>query len=145
MKVAEMHVVFDLNAESVNKGFSKQDIADGMHKDVSVVKKQLTERNGNIQLLTVYEYAEYLGGTICFLSDQQAADLAMVDEYKRRIAELEQRLDTRNKEHAIQSEQITHLTETVNHLSSIREDQYASIKRKDKAISVLLSKMGVLE
>ena len=66
-----MHVIGDLVAFANARKYSKQKIADAMHKDVTVVKKQLTETRGNLTLNTAYEYAEALGGVVCFMSDEE--------------------------------------------------------------------------
>ena len=140
MKRTEMHVVVTMNDYCLDRSISKQSLADEMHKDLSVVKKQLSERNGNMTLATAYEYAELLHGAIVFLTDAEIEKLNALHTLEERIAFYQ-------AEHEKADAQITTLTETVAKQQEIINQQQAQLDRtygkidsKDAMLSKLINK-----
>ena len=139
-----MHVIGDLVAYANARKYSKQKIADAMHKDVTVVKKQLTETRGNLTLNTAYEYAEALGGVVCFMSDEEYAAYSQLDELRFKIKELEkhekllQKYTELNEKFMRQQEMIARLLSKID----IKDE---AIMRKDRRIDELAKKLGMWE
>lgn len=123
----EMHVVVDMNEFCLERGISKQSIADEMHKDLSVVKKQLSEKSGNMTLSTAYEYAEQLHGAIVFLSDAQLEKLKTLET-------LESRIEFYQAQHEQADQQIMALTDTVKQQQEVIRQQQAQLDRTYKKI-----------
>lgn len=141
----EMHVVVDMNDYCLNHSISKQLLADELHKDLSVVKKQLSEHNGNMTLATAYEYAELLHGAIVFLTDAEIEKL-------NALQTLEQRLAFYQSEHEKADAQIMALTDTVTKQQEVIKQQQAQLDRtygkidsKDTMLSKLITKYVIGE
>lgn len=88
MKAEEMRVMGTINDYCVEHNISKQMIADKLHKDVSLVKKQMSG-GGAATLMVAYDYASAAGGTVVFMTDEQYEKMLNVDKYIARITELE--------------------------------------------------------
>ncbi len=141
----EMHVVVDMNDFCNDRGISKQSIAEELHKDLSVVKKQLSERAGNLTLQTAYEYAEQLHGSIVFLPDEQLEKL-------KTLQTLESRIEFYQAQHEQQDKQIMALTDTVKQQQEVIKQQQAQLERtykkidsKDAMLSKLINKFVVCD
>lgn len=144
MKKEEMHVIGDLVAYANARKYSKQKIADAMHKDVTVVKKQLTETRGNLTLNTAYEYAEALGGVVCFMSDEEYAAYLQLDDLKIRIKELE-RYEKLERKYTELSEKFLRQQDMIDRLLAKIDIKDEAIMRKDRRIDELAKKLGMWE
>lgn len=140
MKKEDMHVIRDMSDYIATVGLSRSGIAENMHKDISVVKKQLADRAGNMMLSTAYEYAEMIGGTICFLTDAEAARMQEESICYAEIDRLKQQIDQLN-------DQISNLTsaaeansQTMQQQRDMLLDKEKIIMRKDETINKLLNK-----
>ena len=136
-----MHVIGDLVAYANARKYSKQKIADAMHKDVTVVKKQLTETRGNLTLNTAYEYAEALGGVVCFMSDEDYAAYSQLDELRFKIKELEKHEKLLQKYTEL-NEKFMRQQEMIDRLLTKIDIKDEAIMRKDRRIDELAKKLG---
>lgn len=139
-----MHVIGDLVAFANARKYSKQKIADAMHKDVTVVKKQLTETRGNLTLNTAYEYAEALGGVVCFMSDEEYAAYSQLDELRIKIKELEKHEKLLQKYTEL-NEKFMRQQEMIDRLLAKIDTKDEAIMRKDRRIDELAKKLGMWE
>ena len=139
-----MHVIGDLVAYANARKYSKQKIADAMHKDVTVVKKQLTETRGNLTLNTAYEYAEALGGVVCFMSDEDYAAYSQLDELRIKIKELEKHEKLLQKYTEL-NEKFMRQQEMIDRLLTKIDIKDEAIMRKDHRIDELAKKLGMWE
>lgn len=139
-----MHVIGDLVAFANARKYSKQKIADAMHKDVTVVKKQLTETRGNLTLNTAYEYAEALGGVVCFMSDEEYAAYLQLDELRIKIKELEKHEKLLQKYTEL-NEKFMRQQEMIDRLLTKIDIKDEAIMRKDRRIDELAKKLGMWE
>lgn len=139
-----MHVIGDLVAYANARKYSKQKIADAMHKDVTVVKKQLTETRGNLTLNTAYEYAEALGGVVCFMSDEEYAAYLQLDDLKIKIKELE-RYEKLERKYTELSEKFLRQQDMIDRLLAKIDIKDEAIMRKDRRIDELAKKLGMWE
>ena len=139
-----MHVIGDLVAYANARKYSKQKIADAMHKDVTVVKKQLTETRGNLTLNTAYEYAEALGGVVCFMSDEEYAAYSQLDELRIKIKELEKHEKLLQKYTEL-NEKFMRQQEMIDRLLTKIDTKDEAIMRKDRRIDELAKKLGMWE
>lgn len=139
-----MHVIGDLVAYANARKYSKQKIADAMHKDVTVVKKQLTETRGNLTLNTAYEYAEALGGVVCFMSDEDYAAYSQLDELRFKIKELEKHEKLLQKYTEL-NEKFMRQQEMIDRLLTKIDIKDEAIMRKDHRIDELAKKLGMWE
>lgn len=139
-----MHVIGDLVAYANARKYSKQKIADAMHKDVTVVKKQLTETRGNLTLNTAYEYAEALGGVVCFMSDEEYAAYLQLDELRIKIKELEKHEKLLQKYTEL-NEKFMRQQEMIDRLLTKIDIKDEAIMRKDRRIDELAKKLGMWE
>lgn len=144
MRKEEMHVIGDLVAYANARKYSKQKIADAMHKDVTVVKKQLTETRGNLTLNTAYEYAEALGGVVCFMSDEEYAAYSQLDELRFKIKELEKHEKLLQKYTEL-NEKFMRQQEMIDRLLAKIDTKDEAIMRKDRRIDELAKKLGMWE
>lgn len=139
-----MHVIGDLVAYANARKYSKQKIADAMHKDVTVVKKQLTETRGNLTLNTAYEYAEALGGVVCFMSDEEYAAYSQLDELRFKIKELEKHEKLLQKYTEL-NEKFMRQQEMIDRLLAKIDIKDEALMRKDRRIDELAKKLGMWE
>lgn len=139
-----MHVIGDLVAYANARKYSKQKIADAMHKDVTVVKKQLTETRGNLTLNTAYEYAEALGGVVCFMSDEEYVAYSQLDELRFKIKELEKHEKLLQKYTEL-NEKFMRQQEMIDRLLAKIDIKDEAIMRKDRRIDELAKKLGMWE
>lgn len=139
-----MHVIGDLVSFANARKYSKQKIADAMHKDVTVVKKQLTETRGNLTLNTAYEYAEALGGVVCFMSDEEYAAYLQLDELRIKIKELEKHEKLLQKYTEL-NEKFMRQQEMIDRLLAKIDTKDEAIMRKDRRIDELAKKLGMWE
>ena len=139
-----MHVIGDLVAYANARKYSKQKIADAMHTDVTVVKKQLTETRGNLTLNTAYEYAEALGGVVCFMSDEEYAAYSQLDELRFKIKELEKHEKLLQKYTEL-NEKFMRQQEMIDRLLAKIDIKDEAIMRKDRRIDELAKKLGMWE
>ena len=139
-----MHVTGDLVAFANARKYSKQKIADAMHKDVTVVKKQLTETRGNLTLNTAYEYAEALGGVVCFMSDEEYAAYSQLDELRIKIKELEKHEKLLQKYTEL-NEKFMRQQEMIDRLLAKIDIKDEALMRKDRRIDELAKKLGMWE
>lgn len=131
MKSNEMHVVIDMNAHRQAIGMTKQQLADKVHKDVSVVGKQITEtKRTNMLLFNAYEFAEALGGGVKFLTDEQIAELEKIEDLKNEAHNAEMLQSELAK---LQSENAK-LRADNDKLSAANERLLAAVSKKDDAI-----------
>lgn len=144
MRKEEMHVIGDLVAYANARKYSKQKIADAMHKDVTVVKKQLTETRGNLTLNTAYEYAEALGGVVCFMSDEEYAAYSQLDELRFKIKELEKHEKLLQKYTEL-NEKFMRQQEMIDRLLAKIDIKDEALMRKDRRIDELAKKLGMWE
>lgn len=144
MRKEDMHVIGDLVAFANARKYSKQKIADAMHKDVTVVKKQLTETRGNLTLNTAYEYAEALGGVVCFMSDEEYAAYSQLDELRVKIKELEKHEKLLQKYTEL-NEKFMRQQEMIDRLLAKIDIKDEAIMRKDRRIDELAKKLGMWE
>lgn len=129
-----MHVVIDMNAYREERKITRQELADIIGKDISAVNKQITERGGNLQLFTAYEYAAALGGAIKFLTDDECEFLsnraAHADEIERLRFEVDKLMS--EKETLLKANE--ELVKQNNILTEINKEQFDSINRRGRAL-----------
>ena len=143
-----MHVVIDMNAHREAIKMSKQALADKVHKDVSVVAKQITEtKRTNMMLFNAYEFADALGGAIIFATDEQLEAYQHIDEYKKAAQEAES-LRAENDKLKIENEKVmdreTKLLEKLDKMQDKLDHKDASIERKDALLLTLLKQKELM-
>ena len=162
MKREEQHAMIDIYNDLVLQGYTKEKIAEIVHKDPSVVGKQITERHGNATLQTAYEYAEVAGGRVVYVRDADWERWHNIDDL---LADHEIQIKKLISEAELLNKQITNLTETNNSLTLQREQQQKIIVKleakiddkeakidhkdeiietKDKALHELLAEKGLI-
>lgn len=129
-------VIRDLNARRIFLNISRQQLADKVHKDISTVNKQLDPNNGNMQLATLCEYAEALGGKIVFMSDDALLEMSSSDvsTMRMRMAELGQQNETLIKQVQHQERIIEEKDKRIAALRAVVVRKDEQIEEKDKAI-----------
>lgn len=140
MNISEMHVMGDIEAYRKSIGMSYAKLAELMGKDSAVVKRQLTETRGGVQLNTAYEIAAALGGEVRFIAPETAQDLA---EEERKS--LNEQITVLVSVNAKQETEIAKLTETVSLLQNRVIAKDTAISRKDDLIRQLLIEKGVIK
>lgn len=141
MKSTEMHVVIDMNAHRQAIGMTKQQLADKMHKDVSVVGKQISEnKRSNLMLFNAYEFAEALGGGVKFLTDEQIADLEKIEDLKAAVADADK---LREENERLKTEN-TQAIERINRLKAKLSAKDEAVDRKDILLNKLLTQNELL-
>lgn len=141
MKSSEMHVVIDMNAHREAIQMSKQALADKVHKDVSVVGKQITEtKRTNMLLFNAYEFAEALGGGVKFLTDEQIADLEHIGELKAAAADADKLREENERLKAENAQAI----ERINRLKAKLSAKDEAVDRKDILLNKLLTQNELL-
>lgn len=162
VKKEEQHAMIDIYNDLVMQGYTKEKIADKVHKDPSVVGKQITERHGNLTLQTAYEYAEVAGGRVVYVKDSDWERWHSMDQI---ISDYEIEVKRLKAEEEILNKQVTSLTETNESLTKQRESQQKIIikleanietkeakidhkdeiiETKDKALHELLAEKGLI-
>lgn len=141
MKSTEMHVVIDMNAHREAIQMSKQALADKVHKDVSVVGKQITEtKRTNMLLFNAYEFAEALGGGVKFLTDEQIADLERIKDLKAAAADADKLREENERLKAENAQAI----ERINRLKAKLSAKDEAVDRKDILLNKLLTQNELL-
>lgn len=146
MKATEMHVISQIIARLGELKLTRQALADIMCKDITTIKKQLTETRGNLSLLTVYDYAEALGGCITFLTDEELADLQNVALLRAQLAEASKNAETQGllaQENAALKAKIEKLEAKIEKLETRIDIKEDAISRKDRIIHELAKKAGM--
>ena len=102
------------------KGWTFQDLADAMHKDVSTVKKQLSEQYfSHLNISTLMEYLEVLGGRLVYETEEALA--------------------------TIENSDINELRSTINVLGARNDELHDRIKDKDESIKNLQERNDKLQ
>lgn len=156
MDAMKMHVMMEIKDFFKTQGKDNTDIAELVHKDVTVVAKQFAEKNGSQTLATAYGYAEAAGGRIIFVSDE---DYDLWQKMKQEAPVMQSTLNDREQRLRNMSEtvksmaaQIESQTKIIQRLEKQLDDKDESIRRKetviarkDGVIADLLRKAGVIE
>lgn len=155
MQAIKMHVMLDIKDYFKSLGMGHAEIADIMHKDKTVVDKQLSAQNGTQTLLTSYGYAEAAGGRVIFVRDEDWERLKQMEhehaELLEQLRDRDQRLGNMSETLKSMSAQIDSQSRTIQRLENRLDDREDSIKkkdatieRKDSMIADLLRKSGAL-
>ena len=137
------NLVKSLEARRYIMGLSRQELADRVHKEPGTVAKQLSGNGANMQLTTLCEYAEALGGAIVFRTAAELADYseAAVAELKGRIVELEQERSNLIEQVQLLQTELTKRVERVEKLRATIAKRDEAAERKDALIEQLSSKL----
>jgi len=116
------NIIRDFNSRLAFLGWTKQELADKVHKELSTVSKQLDPKTSNLQLSTLELYAEILGGTLAFLTPEsiKAMQDADVSSYRDRLV----KLDT----------EIEYLRGRVRFLEGLVQEKKDDIVKKEKQL-----------
>lgn len=151
-----MHVMLDIKDYFKSQGKDHNDIADLMHKDKTVVDKQLSAQNGTQTLLTSYGYAEAAGGRVVFVMDEDwerwKAMEKELPELREALRDKDKQIDALKSAATAASAQFGEMSRIIERLEKQIDDKDESIRRKEVAISRkdgviadLLRKAGVIE
>ena len=134
-------IIADINARRTALGLSMNDLAERVHKDVSTVKKQLSEKSATgLQFATLMEYANAVEGDIKFITFEElsATPSVEIDILNSRLAEqanhikyLEEKLDGKD-------DTISLLREMNANLQSQLIRSTDDIARKDRKLAELI-------
>lgn len=124
----EMHLMSDMSDYLVRTGRSKQELADAMFLDLSTVRKQLSGQDSTITLQVAYRYAEALGGTVKFLTEDQAAEL---EKGSSTAAELARTVSDLTVDNERLRKQLADLTETLSRVQRQNDTFAAALSEKD--------------
>ena len=116
-------IIKDFNARLAYLGWTKQELAERVHKEASTVSKQLDPKTSNPQLSTLVLFAEALGGELQFVTKEsaRAAEEADVSSYRNRLSEM--------------GTEISYLRQRVSYLEKLVEEKNEKIKRRDWTIA----------
>lgn len=136
-------LVKSLEARRYIMGLSRQELADRVHKEPGTVAKQLSGNGANMQLTTLCEYAEALGGAIVFRTAAELADYseAAVAELKGRLAELEQEREALLEQVKSLQAEVARRSERIEKLRATIAKKDELCERKDALIEQLSSKL----
>lgn len=114
-------------------------LADIVLKDATVIKRQLTEVKGGVQLNTAYELANAVGGVVKFVPQDQLGEIAST-EREELNAQVTKLADT----NAALEKQIEKLNATISMLQErvIAKDE--RLERKDDLIRQLLIEKNII-
>lgn len=155
MNADKMHVMLDIKDEFRAQGKDHNAIADVMHKEKSVVDKQLSAQNGTQTLLTAYGYAEAAGGRIMFMRDEEWERMKSIEqeciELRESIKEHDRIIAGKADTEKVLTAQIQAQTAIIQRLEKQIDDKEDSIRRKeaviarkDGVIAELLRKAGAI-
>lgn len=136
----KMHVMHDIEEYRKAIGMSYTQLAELVTKDAAVIKRQLTETKGGVQLNTAYELAAAIGGEVRFISPKQIDNIGASERES-----LNEQITTLTATNAQQEEDLAKMRETVSILQKriIKMDE--RLERKDELIRKLLIEKGVIE
>lgn len=123
-----MHLMSDMSDYLVRTGRSKQELADAMFLDLSTVRKQLSGQDATITLQVAYRYAEALGGTVRFLTEEQAAEL---DKGSSTAAELARTVSDLTADNERLRKQLADLTDTLSRVQQQNDTFAEALSEKD--------------
>ena len=138
------NVIAGLNARRVYKGWSWQFLADMVHKDVTTVKRQLSEKAApNLTLATIDEYLRVLGGWISYETDESvyAVDNADVNALRLRLTELGMQNDSLRDRLAEKDALIAEMRSRIERLEASLIESNRAIARKDSKLSSLIDSL----
>jgi len=151
------NIIRDLNSRLAFLGWTKQELADKVHKEVSTVSKQMDPKNSNLQLSTLEMYAEILGGELAFLTPEsiKAMQDADVTNYRDRLIKmdteleylqgrvrfLEKLVEEKKEEIARRDAIITEKERVISRKDAIIEEKDRTIERKDKRLAEFIDEL----
>ena len=138
--MGKMHVMHDIEEYRKKIGMSYSHLAELTMKDAAVVKRQLTETKGGVQLYTAYELAAALGGVVKFIPPDAVDESAEKERQK-----LNEQISTLMDTNAAQEAELERLHNTIAMLQKrvIAKDE--AVERKDELIRQLLIEKGVIK
>lgn len=140
MNITKMHVMHDIDEYCKTHKISYANLAERVFKDVAVIKRQLTETRGGVQLNTAYELASALGGIVKFIPPEQIGE-TVYPERDTLNEQINRLSDTVNSQEA----EIEKLHSTIDMLQRrvIQKDE--RLERKDDLIRQLLIEKQVIK
>lgn len=137
------NVIQQFNARMQYIGMTKQQLANAVQKTLETVKKQFSEGRSNMTLATMEEYANALGGEICFITGEikEILEDANASGLRERIValgeenqKLKEQVDILIRTMAERDEMLKHERQRIEHKDEI-------IEQKDERIRLLLEKV----
>ena len=139
MNTSKMHVMHDIDDYCKAHNISDAALAELIFKDTAVIKRQLTETRGGVQLNTAYELAAAIGGIVKFIPPEALGETVSAerDELNDQITKLTDTVSAQERE-------IEKLHDTIDMLQKrvIQKDE--RLERKDDLIRQLLIEKNVI-
>lgn len=139
MNTSKMHVMHDIDDYCKAHNISYAALAELIFKDTAVIKRQLTETRGGVQLNTAYELAAAIGGIVKFIPPDALGETVSAerDELNDQITKLTDTVSAQERE-------IEKLHGTIDMLQKrvIQKDE--RLERKDDLIRQLLIEKNVI-
>lgn len=139
MNTSKMHVMHDIDDYCKANNISYAALAELIFKDTAVIKRQLTETRGGVQLNTAYELAAAIGGIVKFIPPDALGETVSAerDELNDQITKLTDTVSAQERE-------IEKLHDTIDMLQKrvIQKDE--RLERKDDLIRQLLIEKNVI-
>lgn len=140
MNTINMYVMHDIeeHRKKINMSYAK--LADTLMKDAAVIKRQLTEVKGGVQLNTAYELAYAVGGVVKFVPQDQLGEITSAERES-----LNAQISTLMATNAAQEAEIERLNATISLLQKRVIDKDERLERKDDLLRKLLKEKGIIE
>lgn len=138
------NIIAGLNARRIYKGWSWQFLADMMHKDVTTVKRQLSEKTAaNLTLATIDDYLKVLGGWISYETEESMAVIenSDVNALRLRLTELDAQNENLRARLNDKDELIAEMHGRIERLESALIESTQTIARKDSKLSTLVDSL----
>lgn len=140
MNTINMYVMHDIeeHRKKINMSYAK--LADTLMKDAAVIKRQLTEVKGGVQLNTAYELAHAVGGIVRFIPAEQASDISISER-----EELNRQITALTEANLAQEARLTKQAEIIERLQNRIIEKDERLERKDDLLRKLLKEKGIIE
>lgn len=140
METVKMYVMRDIEEYRKQLKISYSQLADMLMKDATVVKRQLTEVRGGVQLYTAYEIAAALGGKVVFVPPEQLSDVTSTER-----EELNRQITALTEANLAQEARLTKQAEIIERLQNRIIEKDERLERKDDLIRQLLIEKNVIK
>lgn len=138
------NIIAGLNARRIYKGWSWQFLADMLHKDVTTVKRQLSEKTAaNLTLATIDDYLKVLGGWISYETEESMAVIenSDVNALRLRLTELDAQNENLRARLHDKDELIAEMHGRIERLESALIESTQTIARKDSKLATLVDSL----
>lgn len=140
MNTIKMYVMHDIEEYRKQIKMSYAQLADIVLKDATVIKRQLTEVKGGVQLNTAYELADAVGGVVKFIPQDQLGEITSAERES-----LNAQISTLMATNAAQEAEIERLNATISLLQKRVIDKDERLERKDDLIRQLLIEKNIIK